>query len=208
MIHHVNRQSSLHSRASGTCSAVATLLTTLVAVGGCGNAQSPPATSPTSATVPLAIVLPLAPASPGATHSTIYISDRLRKECGFTVSDTVREPPRFAFARSAILPEDGTVLSQVAQCLTGPLLGRSVRLIGRADPRGTAEYNMALGERRANAVMTYLDGLGVARSQLSETSRGALDASGGSEAAWRQDRRVDIDLLEGPPEPGGQGAGR
>jgi peptidoglycan-associated lipoprotein len=85
----------------------------------------------------------------------------------------------------------------VAQCLTtGPLKGRSVKFVGRADPRGTQEYNMALGERRANAVMKYLAGLGVGAPQMTDTSRGALDATGSDAAAWRQDRRVDIDLVE------------
>jgi peptidoglycan-associated lipoprotein len=55
---------------------------------------------------------------------------------------------------------------------------------------------MALGERRANAVMKYLGGLGVGASQMSDTSRGALDATGSDDATWREDRRVDIDLLE------------
>jgi len=56
---------------------------------------------------------------------------------------------------------------------------------------------MALGERRANTVMKYLGALGVGVPQMSDTSRGALDAMGSDEAAWREDRRVDIDLLEG-----------
>jgi peptidoglycan-associated lipoprotein len=76
------------------------------------------------------------------------------------------------------------------------LKGRSVRLVGRADPRGTQEYNMALGERRSNAVGKYLAGLGVGSGQMSETSRGALDATGSDEAAWRKDRRVDLDVLD------------
>jgi peptidoglycan-associated lipoprotein len=140
---------------------------------------------------------PLAPASPGKTNSTVFLSDRLRKACGITTIDTVKEAPKFDFDKNAILPEDRDVLAQVAQCLTiGPLKGRSVKLVGRAAPRGTQEYNMALGERRSNAVLKYLGGLGVATTQLSETSRGALDATGSDEAAWHQDRRVDIDLLD------------
>jgi hypothetical protein len=47
--------------------------------------------------------------------------------------------------------------------------------------------------------MKYLAGLGVGSAQLSETSRGSLDASGSDDAAWRQDRRVDIDLLDAQP---------
>ena len=120
----------------------------------------------------------------------------MRAACAITTIESAKEAPEFSFDQSAILPEDRDVLAQVATCLTtGPLKGRSVKLVGRADPRGTQEYNMALGERRSNAALTYLTGLGVPTAQLSETSRGALDATGSDEAAWRMDRRVDIDIL-------------
>jgi peptidoglycan-associated lipoprotein len=162
---------------------------------GCGHETTRPAMTPTttSAVSPAS----LAPASPGKTNSTIFLSDRLRQACAITTVESVKEAPKFDFDRNAIVAEDRDVLAQVAQCLTtGPLKGRSVRLVGRADPRGTQEYNMALGARRSNAVLKYLSGLGVADPQMSETSRGALDATGNDDAAWRQDRRVDIDLLE------------
>ena len=172
---------------------------TLCGATGCSHSQTQPAAVPTTSSVaPVA----LAPASPGKASSTIYLSDRLRQACGIATIESVKEAPKFDFDKNAILPEDRDVLAQVAQCLTtGPLKGRSVRLVGRADPRGTQEYNMALGERRSNAVMKYLAGLGVGPAQLSETSRGALDASGSGsdEAAWRQDRRVDLDLLDAKP---------
>jgi peptidoglycan-associated lipoprotein len=167
-----------------------------VSLAGCGG-EAKPAVAPPTATTAAVPATPLAPAAPGKTNSTIYLSDRLRKACGITTVDTVKDTPKFDFDQSAILPEDRDVLTLVAQCLTtGPLKGRAVRLVGRADPRGSAEYNMALGERRSNAVLKYLTALGVASAQLSETSRGSLDAVGNDEAAWREDRRVDIDLVE------------
>jgi peptidoglycan-associated lipoprotein len=162
---------------------------------GCGQEATKPAVTPT--TTSAVSTASLAPASPGKTNSTIFLSDRLRQACGITTIESTKEAPKFDFDQTAILPDDRDVLAQVAQCLTtGPLKGRSVKLVGRADPRGTQEYNMALGARRSNAVLKYLSGLGVGNTQLSETSRGALDATGGDEAAWRQDRRVDIDLLD------------
>jgi peptidoglycan-associated lipoprotein len=167
---------------------------TLSLAAGCNHDTKPPAVARTETTV--APVVVLAPASPGKPNATIYLSDRLRGECGIQAIGTVAEAPKFDFDRSAILPEDQDVLVQVARCLTtGTLKGRSVHLIGRADPRGTAEYNMALGERRSNAAMKYLTGLGVSPPQMSETSRGALDATGSDDTAWRLDRRVDIDVL-------------
>jgi peptidoglycan-associated lipoprotein len=87
------------------------------------------------------------------------------------------------------------VLDQLATCMTtGKLKGKSVSLIGRADPRGTEEYNLGLGSRRAASVGQYLERLGVGAPQLAVTTRGALDATGTDESTWKQDRRVDVQL--------------
>jgi peptidoglycan-associated lipoprotein len=67
---------------------------------------------------------------------------------------------------------------------------------GHCDERGTAEYNMALGERRATAVMNYLVSLGVPKAALSTVSFGKekpLDP-GHNEAAWAKNRRAHFDL--------------
>jgi peptidoglycan-associated lipoprotein len=77
---------------------------------------------------------------------------------------------------------------------SGPLAGKNIQLVGRADPRGEAEYNMNLGAIRANAVEHYLAQLGVSGSRLATTSRGALDAQGHDDATWAVDRRVDLRL--------------
>lgn len=106
------------------------------------------------------------------------------------------DAPKFSYDDSDLLPADRDVLQQVAECLThGPLQGKSVELIGRADPRGTEEYNLGLGSRRANSVKTYLERLGVPSAHLSPNTKGALDASGTDEASWQRDRRVDLQLM-------------
>ena len=128
----------------------------------------------------------------------------LRKDQGVNVSDEVRrackihdasKTPNFDYDSSDLSSFDRDVLAQVARCFTtGPLQGRSVYLIGRADPRGEAEYNMGLGEWRADSVHDYLAGLGVDPAKMDETSRGELDATGTDESGWRIDRRVDLRL--------------
>jgi len=70
----------------------------------------------------------------------------------------------------------------------------TVRLEGHADERGTPEYNLALGERRAIAVQRFLQVQGVASSQLEVISYGEERpvARGTGEANWRQNRRVEL----------------
>ena len=69
-----------------------------------------------------------------------------------------------------------------------------MQLVGHADPRGTDEYNLGLGTRRAETVSSYLQRLGVPPRQLEASTRGAIDATGANELGWRLDRRVDLEL--------------
>ncbi len=70
-----------------------------------------------------------------------------------------------------------------------------VQLTGHTDERGTQDYNLALGERRANAVARYFAAAGVKAEQLNVVSYGKERpvADGSNEAAWQQNRRVEID---------------
>jgi peptidoglycan-associated lipoprotein len=71
---------------------------------------------------------------------------------------------------------------------------RTIRIEGHADERGTIKYNLALGERRANSVREYLEGLGIAPSRMRIVSYGeerpAETTSG--EASWRKNRRAEF----------------
>jgi peptidoglycan-associated lipoprotein len=125
-------------------------------------------------------------------HNGVAMSDELRRTCG--IEDT-GDAPKFGFDSALLSPTDRSELDQLAKCMTtGPLAGKSVELVGRADPRGETEYNMNLGATRADAVKHYLAQLGVTGSRLTTTSRGALDAQGHDEATWAVDRRVDLRL--------------
>jgi peptidoglycan-associated lipoprotein len=72
-----------------------------------------------------------------------------------------------------------------------------VTLEGHCDERGTEEYNLALGQRRADAVKAYLGDLGVGVERLSTISYGEERpfAQGHDEAAWAQNRRVHFVIL-------------
>lgn len=151
-------------------------------------AKVPPPPTPAAAAEPAATPAPT-PVSPN-----IAVAGDLGKQCSLHFNDRV-QAPKFDFDQFQLLPEDRDVLDQVATCITtGPLKGRRVHLVGRADPRGTEEYNLALGDRRARTVVDYLKRLGVAGSQVAMTTRGALDAQGRDESSWRVDRRVDLQL--------------
>lgn len=71
---------------------------------------------------------------------------------------------------------------------------QNVRIEGHADERGTKEYNLALGERRANAVQRFLIVNGASRGQLETVSYGEEKPAvmGSSESAWAQNRRVEL----------------
>ncbi len=71
---------------------------------------------------------------------------------------------------------------------------RRIRLEGHADERGTREYNLALGERRANSIRDFLIVNGASRNQLETVSYGEERpaVNGQTEAVYRQNRRVEI----------------
>ncbi len=71
---------------------------------------------------------------------------------------------------------------------------RKIRIEGNTDERGTTEYNLALGQRRSDAVRKSLNLLGVSDSQIEAVSFGKEKpkAEGSNEAAWQENRRADI----------------
>lgn len=98
---------------------------------------------------------------------------------------------RFDFDKSE-LTEDGRRTTQVVADYMKKNPKARVQIEGHCDERGTAEYNMALGDRRATAVMTYLVSLGVPKAALSTVSFGEekpLDP-GNDEGAWAKNRRA------------------
>lgn len=131
-----------------------------------------------------------APDSP--TASAVRISDEIVKACGISEPDAY-----FAFDSANLRPDDARVLDQVITCfVSGPLKGRTLKLVGHADPRGEGDYNMTLGQSRADSVAGYMLGKGMDKSKAQSTSRGAMDATGTDEPTWARDRRVDLMLAQ------------
>ena len=106
----------------------------------------------------------------------------------------------FDYDSSELSNEDYQTLQAHAQFLRANLNSR-VALTGHTDERGTREYNMALGERRAKSVQSYLLTNGVNANQLEAVSYGKempINA-GHNEAAWKENRRVEINYEAVPP---------
>jgi peptidoglycan-associated lipoprotein len=102
------------------------------------------------------------------------------------------EPIYFDFGESVLTLEATKVLKdQIAPCVQKALV-RKLRIEGHCDPRGTEEYNLALGERRAQTVKRYLGRLGVLSARLRTLSKGKLEATGTNETGWSKDRHANF----------------
>lgn len=168
----------------------------LIGIAACGKAAkkqsipTPAAAPPTAEATPVKQETASIPASPN-----VAVSDELAKKCSLKFANT-EAAPKFGYDASELLPADRDLLDQIAQCLIkGPLDGKNVQLVGHTDPRGTDEYNLGLGTRRADTVRSYLQRLGVPAARISPTTRGEVDASGKDEPGWQRDRRVDLQLM-------------
>ena len=170
------------------------LIIAAAALGGCGSTKpkaKPPEVAKTTKAIPADNKQLEQVAKNEQVSPNLSLSGDLVKLCGITPAATANAS--FDYDKEELTPEDRTVLDQLATCMTkGPLKGKAVSLVGRADPRGTEEYNLSLGSRRSASVSTYLTRLGVTEPQLAVTTRGALEATGTDEAGWQKDRRVDV----------------
>jgi peptidoglycan-associated lipoprotein len=103
---------------------------------------------------------------------------------------------RFDFDRYDIRPEDVETLKQNAALLARyPKV--KIQIEGHCDERGTVQYNLALGERRANSAKQYLITLGISADRLGTISYGEekpADA-GHNEEAWAKNRRAHFVIL-------------
>lgn len=181
-------------------------LITLPAAAACAHA-APAAKSETPAAPPVAEAQPQpapAAAAPGVTPATTCAAD---DQCA---NDELCEQSRcvaispeltacrvqaahFDFDRSDLREADRLTLRRSARCLVA-MPSEKALIDGNCDERGTAQYNVALGFRRAHAVAKYLSDLGVPASQLQEVSYGKElpICSEHGESCWALNRRTDV----------------
>jgi len=105
-------------------------------------------------------------------------------------------PLYFDFDSSAIRQDQITRMDGNAAFLKSKSV--YIRIEGNCDPRGTQEYNMALGERRALSAQKYLVGKGIPKERMTTISYGAeqLLLQGHDELSWAQNRRDDFVIIK------------
>jgi peptidoglycan-associated lipoprotein len=178
---------------------VAGLLVSTVALGACAKKQPPllrpaPPPPPPAAATPAA--RPPAPPSPVREPPLVPPEPVLEDSVSSrSLDDLNRESPfqpaLFEYDSADITPDAQRALDANAVVLRKyPTL--AVTIEGHSDERGTAEYNLALGERRAIAARSYLVSLGIAADRLRTVSYGKEFPfnPGHDDRAWSQNRRA------------------
>lgn len=154
----------------------------LLTVVGCARTQKPEVA--TAVSVPHAAQLEAQPISPPEPKADPW--GELREALS---SDTVL----FDFNSDHLKPEGQQALQRVAQVLRKHQ-SLVIRVEGNCDERGTEEYNLMLGQRRAAVAKKYLTDLGVSDKQIETVSYGDLRPAvhGDTEEAYAKNRRDDI----------------
>ena len=150
------------------------------------GAQATPSTSASTARAPT----PAAPQPASAsTVATVTLPAYLDPKSAISTDRSVY----FDFDQFAIKPEYTALVERQGTYLSSkPTV--SIKIEGNTDERGGSEYNLALGQRRAEAVLRALRIYGVKDSQMEAISWGKerRKAAGHDETAWAQNRRVDL----------------
>ena len=161
-------------------------------LGGCASqepADSGPDTEPMEQVMDTSVDdTPVEPAGPMVKNGKIVLpADDMGS------GETLQGIFYFDFDQAIVRRTGHEELNKHAEVLSADSYLR-VRLEGHADERGTREYNLALGERRANAVRAYLVAQGAARTQIEVISYGEEKPAdnGHSESSWAGNRRVEI----------------
>lgn len=155
-----------------------------------GCAKEKPAETPEAAPEAPAAEEALPGQDPG--QSEIAIAANIASACGIKETDAF-----FSYNSAKVSPAADALLAKLVECFTtGPLAGKSMSLVGHADPRGDEEFNFVLGGRRSDNVSGALAKKGLPGTQMKTTSRGELDARGQDEASWKADRKVEVFLID------------
>jgi peptidoglycan-associated lipoprotein len=163
-----------------------------LSAAACSKKQPEVAPQPADTTTrPTPAPAPMPPPPPAPTgDAAAETTRRLTAELGNVI--------HFDYDQDAIKPEDVPVLDSKAAILKANPAVR-IRISGHADDRGSDEYNLVLGNKRALAAKRYLESKGVEGSRIEITSFGEerpVDP-GANESAWAKNRRAEFEILAG-----------
>ncbi len=193
---------------------LASVLLTSILLAACGTSQTKaPVEDKSTATAPAPAPVPAAPSgaqvethglAPGATDQSQSLAGQGQSGVeGVNAADAAKLKDAnnilskrivyFDFDKFAIKPDYRALVEAHAQFLKSHGQAKVV-LQGNADERGSREYNMALGQRRADSVRQAMSVLGAKNEQMETISFGEEKpaADGHDEAAWQQNRRTEI----------------
>ena len=168
----------------------------VAALSACASKPKPEPVAPAPAPAPSGPTYPTAPTGPGDGGNVGAAVPGSEQNFVVNVGDRVY----FDLDSYAVRPEAQPRLdAQAAWLARYPQV--MVRIEGNADERGTREYNLALGARRAESVRNYLIQRGVPASRIDTISFGKERpiAEGSNEAAWAQNRNARTAIASGAP---------
>jgi peptidoglycan-associated lipoprotein len=175
----------------GSTWSLALTITSLAACGGDPEPPPPPPPPPTSTAA-------ATPRPAPAATNTAADAARQREAALAQMRSTMAEMVFFDYDLADIRSDTRAVLDRKARVMRDEPTVR-IRIEGHADERGSTEYNLALGSRRAEAVRTYLMGVGVPapRIEITTFGEGRPLERGTSESAWSRNRRAEFAVLAG-----------
>jgi peptidoglycan-associated lipoprotein len=176
---------------------VGLIIIPVVMLGACGSTATKKTAEAPAASAPAPESASTTPVAPGGGAEATPLpggANGMQGDAGAQAADLLsKKTVYFDFDSSAIHDDDRAVVKAHAAYLSQhPTI--KVTLEGNTDERGTREYNIGLGERRANAVKQMMMVMGVPAQQISTVSYGEERpvALGHDESAWHLNRRVEI----------------
>lgn len=171
-------------------------------MGGCANKEVVkseeavvPKAAESSVAAPAKAEAKAEPAKPVETAASLDPTGaKQAAKAAASVSDSSLETVYFDFDKSDLRQDARNVLSKNAEVLLKSKPNAKIQVEGHCDERGSAEYNLALGDRRAKSSLQYLITLGVKADRLSTISYGKEKPAvqGSDEAAWAKNRRAEF----------------
>jgi peptidoglycan-associated lipoprotein len=168
----------------------------MVTMIGCGRGQTPAAPAPAAAPSSAPVAATTGDGEEERARTARAAAEREAERARAVLEARVF----FDYDRAELRPDARRALDEKAQALRAAPEVR-LRIEGHADERGSTEYNLALGSRRASTVVDYLTGFGLSASRFDLVSLGEERplVRGTGEEAWGQNRRAEFVVTSGSP---------